>query len=185
MHRVSRQRSRCKNTILGDREDIRPSKVNLSLLEVAEKRKAKPTRRTTGHLCSTPHLEMAFYTNDYQRCQVDVLSLLVLCDWLVQGSWGIFFTLTYSFNTSTLLPNNGVSTCQETIIKRVCQPYYLRLGLIALGQASLISWAFNSCQRCRRQKIKCSGTQPCDTCSKRKQSCTFDNREQKILVTRG
>ncbi|RJE18722.1 hypothetical protein PHISCL_08937 [Aspergillus sclerotialis] len=43
----------------------------------------------------------------------------------------------------------------------------------------------NACQRCRRQKIKCSGTQPCDTCSKRKQSCTFDNREQKILVTRG
>jgi hypothetical protein len=42
-----------------------------------------------------------------------------------------------------------------------------------------------SCQRCRRQKIKCSGSQPCNTCSRRKQSCKFDDRDQKILVTRG
>ncbi|KAE8353459.1 hypothetical protein BDV28DRAFT_157005 [Aspergillus coremiiformis] len=43
----------------------------------------------------------------------------------------------------------------------------------------------NACQRCRRQKIKCSGSQPCDTCSKRKLTCVFDDRDQKILVTRG
>ncbi|KAF3399746.1 Proline utilization trans-activator, partial [Penicillium rolfsii] len=41
------------------------------------------------------------------------------------------------------------------------------------------------CTRCRRQKIKCSGTQPCDGCNKRKLSCIFDDRDQKILVTRG
>ncbi|GFF98802.1 uncharacterized transcriptional regulatory protein C3C7.04 [Aspergillus udagawae] len=35
------------------------------------------------------------------------------------------------------------------------------------------------------QKIKCSGSQPCNTCSRRKQSCKFDDRGQKILVTRG
>ncbi|KAE8154136.1 fungal-specific transcription factor domain-containing protein [Aspergillus avenaceus] len=43
----------------------------------------------------------------------------------------------------------------------------------------------NACQRCRRQKIKCSGSQPCDTCSRRKLACVFDERDQKILVTRG
>ncbi|KAF9890614.1 hypothetical protein FE257_005745 [Aspergillus nanangensis] len=43
----------------------------------------------------------------------------------------------------------------------------------------------NACQRCRRQKIKCSGSQPCDTCSKRKLTCNFDDRDQKVLVTRG
>ena len=42
-----------------------------------------------------------------------------------------------------------------------------------------------SCTRCRRQKIKCSGTQPCDGCNKRKLTCIFDDRDQKILVTRG
>ncbi|KAH8700208.1 Zn(II)2Cys6 transcription factor [Talaromyces proteolyticus] len=43
----------------------------------------------------------------------------------------------------------------------------------------------NACQRCRKQKIKCSGIQPCNTCHKRKLTCTFDDRDQKILVTRG
>ncbi|KAJ5551501.1 hypothetical protein N7461_006199 [Penicillium sp. DV-2018c] len=43
----------------------------------------------------------------------------------------------------------------------------------------------NACVRCRRQKIKCSGSQPCDGCSKRKVSCVFNDRDQKILVTRG
>ncbi|KAJ5341000.1 hypothetical protein N7541_010124 [Penicillium brevicompactum] len=43
----------------------------------------------------------------------------------------------------------------------------------------------NACVRCRRQKIKCSGSQPCDGCSKRKLSCVFNDRDQKILVTRG
>ncbi|KAK7416873.1 hypothetical protein QQX98_004931 [Neonectria punicea] len=41
------------------------------------------------------------------------------------------------------------------------------------------------CSRCRKQKVKCSGSQPCDACQKRKLSCEFDERDQKILVTRG
>ncbi|KAI5465278.1 hypothetical protein BGZ63DRAFT_500398 [Mariannaea sp. PMI_226] len=43
----------------------------------------------------------------------------------------------------------------------------------------------NACTRCRKQKIKCSGSQPCEACKKRKLSCEFDERDQKILVTRG
>ncbi|GLI82258.1 hypothetical protein PoHVEF18_010686 [Penicillium ochrochloron] len=45
--------------------------------------------------------------------------------------------------------------------------------------------SLNACTRCRRQKIKCSGSQPCDGCNKRKLTCIFDDRDQKILVTRG
>ncbi|KAJ5180047.1 transcriptional regulator family: Fungal Specific TF [Penicillium capsulatum] len=45
--------------------------------------------------------------------------------------------------------------------------------------------SLNACTRCRRQKIKCSGAQPCDGCNKRKLTCIFDDRDQKILVTRG
>ncbi|KAM0351111.1 hypothetical protein ACHAPU_002895 [Fusarium lateritium] len=43
----------------------------------------------------------------------------------------------------------------------------------------------NACSRCRKQKIKCSGSHPCDACKKRKLSCEFDQRDQKVLVTRG
>ncbi|KAL6238681.1 hypothetical protein BDW75DRAFT_246760 [Aspergillus navahoensis] len=43
----------------------------------------------------------------------------------------------------------------------------------------------NACQRCRKQKIKCLGFQPCSTCHKRKLTCVFDDRDQKVLVTRG
>ncbi|KAL4863875.1 hypothetical protein BDV12DRAFT_206112 [Aspergillus spectabilis] len=43
----------------------------------------------------------------------------------------------------------------------------------------------NACQRCRKQKIKCSGFQPCNTCHKRNLTCVFDDRDQKVLVTRG
>ncbi|KAJ6151291.1 hypothetical protein N7470_007885 [Penicillium chermesinum] len=35
------------------------------------------------------------------------------------------------------------------------------------------------------QKIKCSGSQPCDGCKKRKLTCIFDDRDQKVLVTKG
>jgi proline utilization trans-activator len=34
------------------------------------------------------------------------------------------------------------------------------------------------CARCRRHKIKCSGKQPCETCSKRGQTCAFNDRER-------
>ncbi|KAL3475772.1 hypothetical protein BJX99DRAFT_270907 [Aspergillus californicus] len=43
----------------------------------------------------------------------------------------------------------------------------------------------NACQRCRKQKIKCSGFQPCNTCHNRKLTCVFDDRDQKVPVTRG
>ncbi|KAJ5380211.1 uncharacterized protein N7496_002639 [Penicillium cataractarum] len=41
------------------------------------------------------------------------------------------------------------------------------------------------CARCRRQKIKCSGSYPCHSCSKRGLSCNFNKMDQKVLVTRG
>ncbi|KAF2644028.1 hypothetical protein P280DRAFT_496490 [Massarina eburnea CBS 473.64] len=43
----------------------------------------------------------------------------------------------------------------------------------------------NACSRCRRQKIKCSGLQPCTNCTKRNLSCVFDDRDMKILITQG
>ncbi|QQK41562.1 Fungal transcriptional regulatory protein, N-terminal [Penicillium digitatum] len=53
------------------------------------------------------------------------------------------------------------------------------------GNGRVTKRSSNACVRCRRQKIKCSGSQPCDGCSKRKLSCIFNDRDQKILVTRG
>ncbi|KAL0783327.1 hypothetical protein CaCOL14_001233 [Colletotrichum acutatum] len=53
------------------------------------------------------------------------------------------------------------------------------------GRNKVSKRSSNACVRCRRQKIKCSGSQPCDACGKRKQSCTFDERDQRIVVTRG
>ncbi|KAF2230752.1 hypothetical protein EV356DRAFT_491381 [Viridothelium virens] len=41
----------------------------------------------------------------------------------------------------------------------------------------------NACVRCRKQKIKCSGTVPCEQCKKRSVLCDFDARQQKVLVT--
>ncbi|KAF1929423.1 uncharacterized protein M421DRAFT_61128 [Didymella exigua CBS 183.55] len=43
----------------------------------------------------------------------------------------------------------------------------------------------NACSRCRRQKIKCSGQQPCANCCKRNLTCIFNDRENKVLVTQG
>lgn len=42
-----------------------------------------------------------------------------------------------------------------------------------------------SCTRCRKQKIKCSGLRPCANCNKRNLSCVFDDRDNKVLVTQG
>ncbi|KAK7219698.1 hypothetical protein V2G26_007701 [Clonostachys chloroleuca] len=42
-----------------------------------------------------------------------------------------------------------------------------------------------ACSRCRRQKIKCSGLQPCDNCAQRRLTCTFDKRDNKVMVTQG
>ncbi|TDZ25306.1 putative transcriptional regulatory protein [Colletotrichum orbiculare MAFF 240422] len=53
------------------------------------------------------------------------------------------------------------------------------------GRNKVTKRSSNACVRCRRQKIKCSGSQPCDACGKRKQSCIFDERDQRIVVTRG
>lgn len=43
----------------------------------------------------------------------------------------------------------------------------------------------NACSRCRRQKIKCSGQQPCSNCGRRNLTCIFDDRDNKVLVTQG
>ncbi|KAH7075944.1 Zn(II)2Cys6 transcription factor [Paraphoma chrysanthemicola] len=43
----------------------------------------------------------------------------------------------------------------------------------------------NACSRCRRQKIKCSGQQPCPNCSRKNLTCIFDDRDNKVLVTQG
>ncbi|KAJ5731592.1 uncharacterized protein N7483_006100 [Penicillium malachiteum] len=56
---------------------------------------------------------------------------------------------------------------------------------MARNTSKITKRALNACTRCRRQKIKCSGSQPCDSCNKRKLTCIFDDRDQKILVTRG
>ncbi|KAI1366243.1 hypothetical protein F5Y08DRAFT_301652 [Xylaria arbuscula] len=42
----------------------------------------------------------------------------------------------------------------------------------------------NACERCRQQKIRCSGSRPCDACRKRNLTCTFNLEDQKIMVTR-
>lgn len=42
----------------------------------------------------------------------------------------------------------------------------------------------NSCKRCRDQKIRCTGSYPCDQCSKRNSACDFESPSQRVLVTR-
>nr|POF01397.1 putative transcriptional regulatory protein c3c7.04 [Quercus suber] len=41
----------------------------------------------------------------------------------------------------------------------------------------------NACIRCRRQKIKCSGSDPCEQCSRRDLVCNFEQAQHKILVS--
>ncbi|CAG1985404.1 unnamed protein product [Fusarium graminearum] len=38
---------------------------------------------------------------------------------------------------------------------------------------------------CRDQKIKCSGSQPCQQCDKRGLPCRFDDESRKVVVSRG
>ncbi|KAF2152900.1 hypothetical protein K461DRAFT_254853 [Myriangium duriaei CBS 260.36] len=42
----------------------------------------------------------------------------------------------------------------------------------------------NACARCRQQKIKCSGNLPCDHCKKRSLTCSFDDRYQRVSISR-
>ncbi|XEV06902.1 hypothetical protein FSHL1_012189 [Fusarium sambucinum] len=42
-----------------------------------------------------------------------------------------------------------------------------------------------ACVRCRDQKIKCSGCQPCQQCDKRGLPCRFDDESRKVVVSRG
>ncbi|GAP92256.1 putative transcription fungi [Rosellinia necatrix] len=48
----------------------------------------------------------------------------------------------------------------------------------------VIKRSSNACERCRRQKVRCSGSRPCDACRKRNLTCTFNVDDQKIMVTR-
>lgn len=41
----------------------------------------------------------------------------------------------------------------------------------------------NACKRCRKHKIKCSGSHPCKTCEQRSLNCEFDAEEKRIVVT--
>ncbi|KAH7028774.1 uncharacterized protein B0I36DRAFT_126134 [Microdochium trichocladiopsis] len=50
---------------------------------------------------------------------------------------------------------------------------------------SAVSRSPNACERCRKQKIRCSGSQPCDACTKRSRPCHFDETHQRVVVTRG
>ncbi|WZH42385.1 Zn2-C6 fungal-type domain-containing protein [Fusarium acuminatum] len=42
-----------------------------------------------------------------------------------------------------------------------------------------------ACVRCRDQKIRCSGSQPCQQCDKRGLTCRFDDESRKVVVSRG
>ncbi|CCT71603.1 related to positive activator of transcription [Fusarium fujikuroi IMI 58289] len=42
-----------------------------------------------------------------------------------------------------------------------------------------------ACVRCRDQKIRCSGSQPCQQCDKRGSVCQFDDESRKVVVSRG
>ncbi|KIV87188.1 hypothetical protein, variant 1 [Exophiala sideris] len=53
------------------------------------------------------------------------------------------------------------------------------------SQNSARKRAPKACRRCRRQKIRCTGSRPCEPCTRRDLSCQFDDHAQKILVTRG
>ncbi|KAL3492140.1 hypothetical protein BJX62DRAFT_250888 [Aspergillus germanicus] len=41
-----------------------------------------------------------------------------------------------------------------------------------------------ACRRCRDQKIRCTGSDPCDQCNKRNYTCHFDSQSERVLVTR-
>ncbi|KAF2720209.1 hypothetical protein K431DRAFT_271272 [Polychaeton citri CBS 116435] len=43
----------------------------------------------------------------------------------------------------------------------------------------------NACNRCRQQKIRCTGAQPCEQCNKRNLICCFDDQQRKVLVSKG
>lgn len=45
--------------------------------------------------------------------------------------------------------------------------------------------SLDRCSRCRRQKIKCSGDNPCSACFKRQVACKFDEKDLKVVVTKG
>ncbi|KAG9769159.1 hypothetical protein KCU88_g6965, partial [Aureobasidium melanogenum] len=55
----------------------------------------------------------------------------------------------------------------------------------AHAQGAIIKRTTQACQRCRRQKIKCTGSRPCENCRRRNLSCSFYDRDQKVVVTRG
>ncbi|KAI8715954.1 Fungal-trans domain-containing protein [Fusarium sp. LHS14.1] len=44
--------------------------------------------------------------------------------------------------------------------------------------------ASKACKRCRDQKIKCSGSDPCDPCRRRGLPCQFEGESEKILISR-
>ncbi|KAH7133913.1 hypothetical protein EDB81DRAFT_112125 [Dactylonectria macrodidyma] len=55
-----------------------------------------------------------------------------------------------------------------------------------LGERSRVTRRRNhkACKRCRDQKIKCSGSRPCEPCKRRNLACNYDDQTDKVLVTR-
>ncbi|KAH8736361.1 hypothetical protein BGZ61DRAFT_93482 [Ilyonectria robusta] len=43
--------------------------------------------------------------------------------------------------------------------------------------------ASNACERCRRRKIRCTGSHPCTNCSRKNLSCHFDGQGRKVVVS--
>ncbi|KAI1051995.1 hypothetical protein LB506_003620 [Fusarium annulatum] len=65
--------------------------------------------------------------------------------------------------------------------KRVPKAYVL----ILTKWVQQLTWEIISCVRCRDQKIRCSGSQPCQQCDKRGSVCQFDDESRKVVVSRG
>ena len=49
--------------------------------------------------------------------------------------------------------------------------------------AMLTESTFQSCERCKRRKIKCSGKQPCNKCTQRSAQYDFESEGRKVLVS--
>ncbi|KAH7016969.1 hypothetical protein EDB80DRAFT_827286 [Ilyonectria destructans] len=43
--------------------------------------------------------------------------------------------------------------------------------------------ASNVCKRCRRRKVRCTGSHPCTNCSRKNLSCHFDGQGRKVVIS--
>ncbi|KAG2734197.1 hypothetical protein G9P44_002203 [Scheffersomyces stipitis] len=67
-------------------------------------------------------------------------------------------------------PQVGIFNLQHPMMNSPIQPdYQSHLSMGSKGRMRVSK----ACDRCRTQKIKCSGTHPCGTCVKHKKECTY------------